>query len=219
MIIADKEYKVVIERKRIKNIYLRVKGDALLITCPYYVTNKEIEKFIYLKLNWIYKTVNRKTNDTKLNFNNSVFYKGKEYRLIILQGNKNINIDEDTITVRCKSGDKEDAINVFYELSKNKLLEDIFRLQDRYLSILKDYGYNKQPVYHVKNLKSMWGVCYNKKNIINISCKLIHFDDECLETILWHELLHFIIPNHSKRFYDVIELYMPKYKEILKTIK
>ena len=51
-----------------------------------------------------------------------------------------------------------------------------------------------------------------------INERLIHFDECCLEAILWHELLHFIIPNHSKRFYEILTYYMSDYKVLVKSI-
>ena len=219
MNINGTEYDLVIERKRIKNIYLRVKDNTLFITCPYYVTNKEINEFIYFKKDWIEKVYFRKITNSKLVVGETIFYKGKEYLFKVYKGNKSLKFEENSLIIHCKSGDINDAINVLYELSKKTLMEDIYSIQDKYLDILTDYGYRKKPEYHIKKLKSMWGVCYSKKNIVNISSRLIHFDDMCLEAILWHELLHFVIPNHSKRFYDVLEYHLPGYKEIVNTIK
>ena len=57
------------------------------------------------------------------------------------------------------------------------------------------------------------------RNIINLSVRLIHFDKRHIEAVLWHELLHFIIPNHSKRFHEILALYLPDYEKIIKEIR
>ena len=44
------------------------------------------------------------------------------------------------------------------------------------------------------------------------------FDDKYLEAVLWHELLHFIIPNHSKRFHEILSYHMPEYNVLIKEI-
>ena len=219
IMINDKLYEIVIEKKRIKNIYLRVKDDKILVTCPYYVAKWQVMKFIETKKSWISKVNVKRNTNSKLQVGDTIFYRGKECKLVLLIGPKSIRIDEDAIYIRTKDGSLEKSLMVFYEYGKKILLQDIYELQDKYLRILEEYGYNLEPEYSVKYLKSMWGVCYNRKNKINISARLIHFDKESLEAILWHELLHFVIPNHSKRYHEVIELYMPRYNEIVKNLK
>ena len=216
--IGDKSFKVEIERKSIRNIYLRVEKDVIKVTCPRYTSNEEIFSFINTKLKWIYKVSNKKDLDSKLIVGDTIFYHGKKYNFTVLYGNKNMKVEGDTITIRCRGNTVEDGLNAFYELTKKEILDGAFMMEDKYLSILKDYGYYKEPIYKVKMLKSMWGVCYSKKNLINLSCRLIHFDDSCLEAVLWHELLHFVIPNHSKRFHEVIDYHMPKYNEIIHSL-
>ena len=87
------------------------------------------------------------------------------------------------------------------------------------MPMLESYGYNLYPVLNAKILKAKWGVCYTRNNKINISSYLIHYPLECLEYIMIHEMTHFIIPNHSKRFYEIIRNYMPNYKDAEKILK
>ena len=216
--INDKKYEVNIERKRIRNIYLRVDGLNINVTCPYYVPKYEIYKFIDSKKKWIYNCTVNKFDDSKLRVDDHIYYKGKLYKLVILKGTNSVRIDNDTIYIRCKKQDEKDALKVFYEYGKKIIKQYVIDNDEKYLNVLKDYGYEKQPIYNVKYLKSMWGCCYSEKNIVNLSVRLIHYDPICIEAILWHELLHFIIPNHSKRFHQVLEKYMPKYKQIISTL-
>lgn len=34
----------------------------------------------------------------------------------------------------------------------------------------------------------------------------------CVDSVLWHEYAHLIVPNHSQRFYSVILHHMPDYE-------
>ena len=68
-------------------------------------------------------------------------------------------------------------------------------------------------------MSSKWGVCYTRKNLINISSYLIHYPFECLEYIIVHEMTHFIIPNHSKRFYEIVANNMPNHKQVADKLK
>ena len=82
----------------------------------------------------------------------------------------------------------------------------------KHIDFLKDYGYNQIPKIKCKIMSSKWGVCFTRKNLINISSYLIHYPFECLEYIMVHEMTHFLIPNHSKRFYEIVSNNMPNYK-------
>lgn len=219
--ILGKEYHVEIERKRIRNIYLRVNEDTLLITAPFYVSDNDIYKFINEKSKWINKQFNKKEERvrfSKLTINDSIYYLGKRYDLLVLNGRNNIKIEEDRIVIFTSNTDEEYIRRLFYKKTSNTLLNIIKEKEGKYLDILRDYGYNLEPQYKIKVLNSMWGVNYPNKNQINMSNKLIHFDIEIIEAVLWHELLHFVIPNHSKRFHQILSNHMANYEELMKKL-
>ncbi|MBR2577687.1 MAG: DUF45 domain-containing protein [Erysipelotrichaceae bacterium] len=219
--IGDKYFDLKIIRKNNKNIYLRIKGNTLEVTCPRWVSKDSVLSFVNSKSDWIIKSVNKadiKARGSRLGFGDTVFYLGKEYPLIVLPGRSDFRINDGKVVIHCKDGSMEEAVKVFYKANKNRLLELIRQKQDRFLAIIEDYGYDLEPDYKARLLKSMWGVNYTKKNLVVINERLIHFDEHCLEAILWHELLHFVIPNHSKRFHEILEYHMPDYKETVKSI-
>ncbi len=215
--VNDKYFELVIIRKNIKNIYLRIKGDTLEVTCPKWLSKKEILDFIDSKANWI-ASKEGKHRDSKLIVDDCIYYLGKKYRLYILQGRSRIVVMDDTILIYTSNTDIDEALKVFYKEGKKVLLKLIEQKQDKYLNVISDYGYHLKPDYKFRIMKSAWGINYPKKNLITINEKLIHFDDKCLEAVLWHELLHFVIPNHSKRFHDVLSLHMPNYETLIKSI-
>ena len=219
--IGNRYFNLKIIRKRNKNIYLRIKGDTLEVTCPSWVSKQEIIDFVLSKEDWINKTIEKKENqikDSKIIIGDYIYYLGKKYEFNYFKGKDDFKIVEDKIIIHCKDGTIDEAINTFYKCNKKVILEMIYQMQDKYLDILKDYNYNLIPEYKIKLIKSAWGINYNKKNLIVINERLIHFEPRCLEAILWHELLHFMIPNHSNRFHEVLALYMPDYKEIVKKL-
>lgn len=215
--VNDKYFELVIVRKNIKNIYLRIKGDTLEVTCPKWLSKKEILDFIESKANWIASKEN-KTKDSKLIVDDYIYYLGKKYRLYILQGRSRVVVMDDTILIYTSNPNIDSALKVFYKEGKKVLLNNIEQKQDKYLNVISDYGYYQKPEYKFRIMKSAWGINYPKKNLITINEKLIHFDDKCLEAVLWHEILHFVIPNHSKRFHEVLNLHMPNYEALIKSI-
>ena len=214
--IKDIKFEVEITKKKIRNIYLRVEGNKIDASCPYYVPKYEVYKFIESKRDWIYKAYvfnNNRPKNMYLYRGSDIFYVfGKPYKLVRNIGRKKISVIDDTIYFTYKDN-SADAIKALYKYFDTSLLNKASEYLNKYRPLLLDYGYIDEPILNARIMTSKWGVCYTRNNKINISSYLIHYPYECLEYIMIHELTHFIIPNHSKRFYEIIANNMPNYKE------
>lgn len=69
-----------------------------------------------------------------------------------------------------------------------------------------------------RNNKSRWGSC-SYDNTINLNLNLLKFPARVIEYVVIHELAHIKHKNHSKRFWDFVEMYCPNYKECEKLLK
>ena len=216
------KFEVEITKKRIKNIYLKLNGNKIIASCPYYVPQYEVYKFIESKKSWIYKVynyyLNRPKNTLMYTGGNTFYIFGKEYSLIRSMGRKKISIINDTIYFSYKD-DSDDGIKALYKFLDKTLLNKAQEYFNKYRNILLDYGYNDVPIIGARIMTSKWGVCYTRKNKINVSSYLIHYPEQCLEYIMVHEMTHFIVPNHSSRFYEIVSNNMPNYKEVNKLLK
>lgn len=70
----------------------------------------------------------------------------------------------------------------------------------------------------IKQIKYAWGSCSNKKNI-TINLELIKYSEKAIRYVILHELCHIKYMNHSKDFWNLVEKYMPEYKENKKEFK
>ncbi len=70
----------------------------------------------------------------------------------------------------------------------------------------------------IKNIKYAWGSCSSKKNI-SINVKLAKKREKVIEYVVLHEMCHLKYMNHSKKFWNLVETYMPEYKEYKKMLK
>lgn len=95
---------------------------------------------------------------------------------------------------------------------KKALLIKIGEYVEKYENLLK-VSVNK---YSLRLMRTMWGSCSFKTRNIRFNEKLYYKNDRFIEYIVLHELTHIIVPNHSKRFYNIIKKYMPDYKAVLK---
>ena len=95
-----------------------------------------------------------------------------------------------------------------------KLKEMVITNVHKYESLLKV----KPNQVRIKNIKYAWGSCSSKKNI-SINVKLAKKPKEAIEYVVLHEMCHLRYMNHSKKFWDLVEKYMPEYKEYKKILK
>lgn len=69
-----------------------------------------------------------------------------------------------------------------------------------------------------KKQTSRWGSCSSNRNI-NISYRLLFAPEHILEYVCVHELAHLIEPNHSERFWRLIEGAVPDYSNKIEWLK
>lgn len=100
-------------------------------------------------------------------------------------------------------------------------LEDIKRLEKsvkdnikKYTDLLKETP-NK---VRIRDIKYAWGSCSSNRNI-TINQKLAKKDEKIIEYVVLHEMCHLKYMNHSKAFWNLVEIHLPNYKEYRKKLK
>ena len=70
----------------------------------------------------------------------------------------------------------------------------------------------------IRQVKYAWGSCSSKKNI-TINLELIKYSEQAIRYVILHEFCHIKYMNHSKDFWNLVEKYMPNYKQVKKEFK
>ncbi|WP_304354459.1 M48 family metallopeptidase [Brachyspira innocens] len=222
---------IIIEYKKIKNIYIRVKSDLnIYVTAPKRVSKKYIYELVANRKDWIEE---RKENIKKKNSydigkkelinGDKIYYLGKCYELNILKSKKeNIIINDKIINMYANIKEDEKFIDVNIK-RKYKLLETWYKEEALKLfdTLLKKYCLIMAleiKGFTVKKLKSKWGSCDTLKKHITLNLELMKYPVIVSEYIVIHELAHLIEANHSKKFYEIIKKYMPEYKKVKKIL-
>jgi predicted metal-dependent hydrolase len=65
---------------------------------------------------------------------------------------------------------------------------------------------------------TIWGSC-SPKNNITINLRLLFIDKKFLDYVVVHELSHTKVRSHSKRFWRIVEKYIPEYRKIRRELK
>lgn len=85
---------------------------------------------------------------------------------------------------------------------------DQFDLEARAMRLADKYGLPAPSrVRWVDNQQSRWGSCTIETGEIRISASMAGFPRWVVDYVLVHELAHLVEPNHSKRFWAIVNRY------------
>ena len=188
-------YEIVIKNN--KNSYFRVKDDTVVVTTNIHTNKNQIYQVIFDNFDSFYQKVEhyrQRSNKNTL----SLF--GKELFVNIIAAKTHFyEIESDQINIYIPNRDKLDEfVNFIYE---EELRNKITNFEPILVSRLKLIGLEVVP-YKIKNVKSYFGKCLVNRNLIYYNLKLATLDEKFLEYVIFHEYAHFIVPNHSKKFYQ-----------------
>ncbi len=68
-----------------------------------------------------------------------------------------------------------------------------------------------------RNQKTRWGSCSSNATV-TLNWKLIAFDQSLIDYVVIHELCHMTHPNHSAKFWALVEKFCPDYKRLNKQL-
>ena len=200
----DKEYNIDIIRKNNKNTYLRVKNNTIVVTTNYLTSIKKIEKLIEENRNFINKALEK--NETKKEDSSFKLF-GESYDIIY--GFPNTEISKTKIYTK-----DEKTLNKY-------LSEYIYNIFSERLNFWFNTFEEKIPTPNLKirKMTSRWGVCNIKNKNVTLNLELSKYSKTALDYVIVHELSHFIHPNHSSDFWNLVSKYYPNYKEVRKSLK
>lgn len=124
------------------------------------------------------------------------------------------NINDEIIQLRKTKSAKPSKI--IWNFLNEKLLLILDELVVKNIPLI----FPKLKKYELKvlNKKSAWGTNYVNKALITFSKYLILFNINIIEYVVIHELVHFLHQNHSKKFWQKINLFCLNYKEKIKAL-
>jgi hypothetical protein len=86
---------------------------------------------------------------------------------------------------------------------------DILKLCEKWQNELK---INLRRV-QIRKMKNKWGSC-STRGILTLNKEVMKLPLKYAEYVIVHELLHLIIPNHSRTFKTLLYVYFPEWEEI-----
>ena len=239
IIVNGTVYKFIHIKKNINSFIMKVRNGQILVSTPFNYDAALLEQFIskriVKKANHLenrYDTYTFQKNNVKiylfgqkLDHENGINYiqereRKKIYLRIVNEYDAQTLLEQCeqdislTIKVPVKTSD-ENIIKILYK----RFLEKYYNLYLNEMNfIAKKYGVKIKKM-HFRNLLGAWGLCKSVIGEIVLSKNLIHYPYVIQHYVMVHEIAHLVEPNHTKRFWKVVEQQCPNYQILRRKLR
>jgi len=207
---------------KLKYIYLGFDQKGVLTIKSPKVSQKEIEKVLIKKAAWITKSrqrlLEKKGKPLQFREGDELFFFGKGYPVHYKQSNKkrsSLHFDQEegfTFTYHVFDPEKfEHLLNQFYKQEAQRLIPEMTEEYAESMQLFPSRG-------SFRKARSRWGSC-NNSDAISFNYLMMKLPLSVIQYIVVHELSHIKHKHHQKEFWNLVEIYLPDYKEQQKELK
>lgn len=219
------EIKYLLERKKVKNINLRIRQNGdVYVSAPNFVNESEIDDFVRLNAS---KIMNAKKRFAQMNKSlpefksgESVSVLGKKYKLKIMESNYfSFSFCGSVLCIEMKNCNDFESRRGAYDKVLRAVAEKEFPeiVNNCCFDFIKYH--QSTPHLKIRKMKGQWGNCRSKSNVITLNSRLAAYDKKVIEFVVIHELCHFVQPNHSPDFYSLLSSVLPDWRVCYQVLK
>ena len=210
---------VTVEKKRIKNMYLRLRPDGSAhLTAPLHLPDAAITAFAESRAQWLLKQRERLARAAPPA--SPAFAEGEPHRLWGRSCPLALLPGDGPCTAECVDG----QLLLYGGLAataeqRKKALDDLYRRQ--LLAALPALRRQCEAVVgrqaaeiRLRDMSTRWGSCNVAKGRIWLSLRLAEYPPDCLRCVLIHELTHLWERRHNARFWGLMDRFCPDWRAI-----
>ena len=209
------------ERKRVKRINARLRSDgSLYCSLPLYASFAKAEEFVLNNSDFFIRALDKQAI-SMLKEGVPKFYRSGEdikvfgvwKKLDIRTGPRHVEETDSSVVVYVSDISDTDSVKKVYSKWRR---DDLKRIIDGFASELYPYfagfGVKYPEVIRYGEFKSFWGECYHQRSMVKFSLRLHEQPLDLIRYVVAHEFAHFVVPNHSDRFWEVVTGVIPDAK-------
>jgi predicted metal-dependent hydrolase len=207
------------KRRGARSIRLSIRENTVRVTLPYWLPYKAGIEFAKQHEAWISK---HRIIPELLSGGQSI---GKKHHLRFQRSQTaqkvTSRIKDQLITVQLPeqvTPSSHQAQTIASRAAVRALKQEAEELLPRRLRALAEAHEFTFKSVEVKRLKSRWGSCNHKKEIV-LNCFLMQLPWELIDYVLMHELVHTRILAHGPKFWGELRGYVPDLAQIRKEIR
>ena len=198
------------------NLYISVQNGEVVVNAPWYFSRERVQRLVEEKKKWILNKIDEYESSKEYIRKEMVKILGEVCKIKVNYRNlkkptltvegKNIKI---SLPNKYKKANRDEILNLLiekmYDLIAEKEIENAMEKTRLLLGVAPED-------YVLKRDSKMLGRCIEGK-IIEINPDIVKYDREIIDYIVLHEFCHLKYKTHSKKFYEILEKYIPQYRD------
>ena len=222
ILLGGRRVRYVLERKRVKNINLRVRPDGSVhVSCPPLMPHAAVDAFLLAEQRRILAALDRAEKAKEKHpepercaDGERVSVWGQVAALRVRQGGRGgaeSREGELWLTVRDPE-DEEQRRRALERWQRESCRETLTALCRELYPAFAARGV-PWPELRFRRMTSRWGVCRPQSGTVTFNLRLCELPVGCARYVAAHEFTHFLQPNHSAAFYAELARVLPDWAE------
>lgn len=217
--IRVREIEVQVVRKDIKNVHLAVypPNGRVRVAVPLHVSDDNVRLAVINKLSWIRKQqasfqAQARQSQREMVSGESHYVWGRRYLLDVVErtGKHEVVIANNTdlilyVNPGTTRANRELALTEWYRAQIKQRVPDLLTKWEPIIG-------EQVAEWGVKKMKTKWGSCNSAARRVWLNLELAKKPPECLEYILVHEMVHFLVRHHDERFRAHMDRFLPDWR-------
>ncbi len=212
--LSGKRYRLKIQRKAVSSLRLRLRTkNEIEVIVPQLMPMFLVNQFIKSHSEWIEKNNRKIKKEKDLSKLKKIEIVGEKYEVEVKKTLR------DSLVIM----DRKIFINYKDKKEIKKLIDKKMRpvalklIREKVIELATNVGLKTGRI-SVKNQSSRFGSCSYQGNL-NFNWQIILLPRPIFDHIIWHELAHLSVKNHSKSFWDLMAKYDPHYRKHRRFLK
>lgn len=210
-----------LERKAVKNLNLRVRRDgSVYLSAGRRVPVAQLDAFVVQKAGFVHRAIRQfrelerqRPAPRQYLTGERLALLGRELRLEVSQGApEGVTVEGDAMKLRLRDPEDASRRERLVEWFLDEQCRQLFpRILEEVYPPFRELGV-AFPALRLRRMKSRWGSCLVGKGVVTLNKGLLAAPRGCIEYVAVHELCHFLHPDHSQEFYQLLSRMMPDWK-------
>ncbi|MBR0039897.1 MAG: M48 family metallopeptidase [Oscillospiraceae bacterium] len=205
-----------LERKRVKNINVRVRGGEVFVSAPRWVPPAVIESFLRGRAAFILGALERAERALSLSCERGAAlpFLGRSCTLVLEKASRSsVRVEGSFLRAALRSPEDPEsvrrALDKWYRGESERLCRAYCEtLYPRFAAL----GVPR-PEIRMRAMRSAWGNCRPRSGVVTFNAHLAAVPEDCIEYVVAHELCHFLHADHSPDFYAALARVIPDWKK------
>ena len=198
--------------------------DDIIVRTPYDKPCNEVENLMKTKRHWIlrkqkeFDEQNKRVEITRPTFseNSTLPYLGRNFPIEIIESEvtNEVELIDNKFVFHIRYKDSEVNAEIIKSLYQNWIETQASEMFGKKVTKFAKIIKVRPKEVSIKNLRNRWGSA-TKKGTINLNVNLIKAPEHIIDYVIVHELCHFLIKEHSYRFWNMLKRYFPDYPKYI----